>query len=922
MSLFSSRQWWHTRLGSGEEFDQGSICVANVDNDPIGTVKIITGSLQGVLRVHQPHQQGYSIEDILLEAQLNSSILQLAAGNFLGGTSLCLAVLHPRKLSVYTLQAVGSSYLQLSKLYEHALEHTAANLAYGPFGGVTGVDHIVVQSYDGQLTFFEQEVQSFSRLLPDFLLPGPMAYLTASDSFVTTTAGLELVAYRYNSIAAANWENKQQQGASGSGKRIHEDWKVVLGESALDIKVGNVSTAADGTDAQTAPSILVLSEHTFFILDLSGHILVQRRLDHHPSCFWPYPASTDTAGSSSNRGSASTSSGGRAPAAVQVENLLIATHSKALQVYRGQQLAWAAQLDVLPVAVRVTSLVGVKGMIVALDDAGSLSILYLGTEPPKQTVAYSEAKLLDYTAMEQERLALLSKLKAAGGAAGLDAAAAAKAEAKAGSNQAPLLLKAKVPNRLDSTDSSSSSISGGFGAGLGGGIGQPGGQQQQQQLTAVLTLSNTTTAALQDVSISVLAPAPVEAEEVQLSMPQLPAARRGAAATPVQLVFQQPSSSVDSPAYLPSSNMAQVVVTYKQADGQPGAEQLSIHLPMCLFCQVIPPVKEADFKLTLSTNREAVQVMELFADMVAQVNPAYAEALARSQAANMLSFRYPGGQTASILVSKNGGRYRLQGSCLEAMWLVLQELQTRLAAHFAAVDKKPQRATTAAAAGADGMQQQQPQTDGSEVAAAPGAFQMTSSDALPVQDVFDLVDRHFAARTAISSIDAQLEQQEVAFRSIQKRLLVRYKDKNAAPLNQLDVLMEEVYEHIMELADKLATAQEQLLAAGQALGAGVQLLLLLCKLQFGLSQGELQVLSSCLSPVVHDGLEVGGWEEMTEAAMTQLLRTSLARSQKDAAASVPFGEPVQDTARLRKHISLVLERLAKGMRLEGAAQLA
>jgi Bardet-Biedl syndrome 9 protein len=116
----------------------------------------------------------------------------------------------------------------------------------------------------------------------------------------------------------------------------------------------------------------VLSEHTFFILDLSGHILVQRRLDHHPSCFWPYPASTDTAGSSSNRGSASTSSGGRAPAAVQVENLLIATHSKALQVYRGQQLAWAAQLDVLPVAVRVTNLGGVKGIIVALDDEGVL----------------------------------------------------------------------------------------------------------------------------------------------------------------------------------------------------------------------------------------------------------------------------------------------------------------------------------------------------------------------------------------------------------------------------------------------------------------------------------------------------------------------------------------------------------------------
>lgn len=57
----------------------------------VPAVKVITGSLQGVLRVHQPHQQGYHIEDILLEAQLDSSILQLAAGNFLGYVT-CLTV--------------------------------------------------------------------------------------------------------------------------------------------------------------------------------------------------------------------------------------------------------------------------------------------------------------------------------------------------------------------------------------------------------------------------------------------------------------------------------------------------------------------------------------------------------------------------------------------------------------------------------------------------------------------------------------------------------------------------------------------------------------------------------------------------------------------------------------------------------------
>lgn len=54
------------------------------------------------------------------------------------GSALCLAVLHPKKLSVYTIQAMGSSFLNLVKAYEHSLVHTAANLAYGPFGGDQG----------------------------------------------------------------------------------------------------------------------------------------------------------------------------------------------------------------------------------------------------------------------------------------------------------------------------------------------------------------------------------------------------------------------------------------------------------------------------------------------------------------------------------------------------------------------------------------------------------------------------------------------------------------------------------------------------------------------------------------------------------------------------------------------------------------
>ncbi len=65
---------------------------------------------------------------------------------------------------------------------------------------------------------------------------------------------------------------------------------------------------------------------------------------------------------------------------------------------------------------------------------------------------------------------------------------------------------------------------------------------------------------------------------------------------------------------------------------------------------------------------------------------------------------------------------------------------------------------------------------------------------------------------------------------------------------------------------------------------------------------------------VTDGTEVG-WEECTEAAMTNLLRTALAKNAKEAAAPLPPLAPIKDTGKLKKHMSLVLERMAHGMKL-------
>eukprot|EP00775_Hariotina_reticulata_P008314 gene8314-8499_t len=827
MSLFNSKEWWSTRLGTEEEFDQGCICISNIDNNPDGTVKIITGSLQGVLRIHLPHQQQYHIEDILLETELESSILQLSAGSYLGGNGICLAVLHPRTLAVYNVSAVGSSYLQLNKIYEHHLEHTAANMAAGPFGGVSGCEHIVVQSYDGQLTFFEQEAVAFSRG------PAPIC------------------------------------------KRIQYDWKVVLGESALDIKTGRVSSTS-GVDAP--PDILVLAEHTFFIISLRGQLLVQRRLDYHPSCCCAFPAGS--------RGS-----GGDLTISSPPENLLIATHTKALLVYRGQQLAWAAKLELQPVAVHVAAFAHQQGMIVALDDKGKLSVLYLGSEPPKQSISFANSRQLDYTAMEQERRSLLAKIQAAG-AGGMDAAMAAKAAGGPSSSTGPasdLVLKAQVPSRMDAPEQvlGEGGPANGFGA-------QASNAAAVKQLTITLLLHNTSAAALQDLSISVLAPAPAQVLQPQIFVGDLlptdkttaTGARPRQQPLVVQVVLQAPRSSAGTYG-IPATNTAEVVATYKAGQQQLlGVSQLSLQLPMGLFCQVVSPAKNSEYKITLSTNRDLVQLTTLFGDMLVQAHPSHLESLSRSQGANVMSFAYSSGQVASILGSKNGGRYRLQSDCFQSVWLVMQELCKRLMAHFAAAEGKPVAAKGGMAKDTSGS------TD-------TGPFAITFEESLPLQDLFELVDAHFAGRELLATAEVELEQREVQFRSVQKLLLVRYKDQNAGPLNQLDTLMEETYSRIVQLADKVVDCQSQLASSGQALGGGVQLMLMLIRAQ--------QKLYSDVAMV--------GWEEVTEAAMTQLLKTTLARSAKDTAAPVPPLTRASDTARLKKHVSLVLERLSKGMRL-------
>lgn len=107
-----------------------------------------------------------------------------------------------------------------------------------------------------------------------------------------------------------------------------------------------------------------------------------------------------------------------------------------------------------------------------------------------------------------------------------------------------------------------------------------------------------------------------------------------------------------------------------------------------------------------------MQLNSLFENVMSSVS------IGGDQSVNVISFRYFAGPDATIIVSKNAGRYRIQSSHFEALWLIAAELVDRLQQFYrsSSTDKDP--------------------------------FKCTYQEDLPLQDYFNLIDNHFQVRIA------------------------------------------------------------------------------------------------------------------------------------------------------------------------------
>uniref|UniRef100_A0A7S2RU22 Bardet-Biedl syndrome 9 n=1 Tax=Mucochytrium quahogii TaxID=96639 RepID=A0A7S2RU22_9STRA len=902
--MFSVRANWTAGRDTSngqDEYDCGGLCVGRfVTGKTEHDERIATGSLGGMLRVYRPQLREYQVEDLELEVDLEQPILQLECGRFVshGQNTLYLAVLHPRMLCVFCVAEQAGGFLTLEKRYSHTLgdggEHfSSANMIFGPFGGVKDKDFIAVQSLDGQLHVFEQESFAFIRQLNHVLLPGPLAYVRKMDSLLVCNSQYQLDCYKYHMLASST-SRVLSKNTSDATALVQTDWTFTAGEQILDVFASRLSTGLMASQVD----IFLLCDRSIYCLSERGVARTHIKLDigMNPMCCVSLPILQLG------------QSGQMVESPTGLRNLLVCSETGQLTVFKEFGIMWTAHMPQhAPAAVQLAKVNDVNGMIVTLSDDGQLFVSHLGTEvaqevlPRRKKVSKTtpktaecvdekktnseeiiaqelrEAEEMNFEQMNREHSILLEKIRklhenmenndpnethAAGGSL----------KEKRHSNR--LVARVQVPATLDELSPEDSALAKTEDVERAYGY---RGDGEVMQLTLKVFVSCKGVGGAKDVHGVVHLPEPFVCAKNSFALENVVGVTEsGRALTP---------QTIDIPVRiksgLPVSTLcAKVVCSYKTKTGAMRTCSEPFRLPLFMAARVRKPIKNSSSKVTIETDQDASRVTVLFDDLLRQpgVEPGLIESLAGSTS-NVLSVEFLDGANATILAAKSGGRYRVQGTSLGHLWPLVEELHNRLSETRAGVQ-----------------------------------FQFT--EPLPLNALFSTLDNHHAARLAYLKAASNLNNHAYHYRLIQKRLLTRFKDKNAPPLRGLDTLLNLTHECIMDATTELAAGKNHQTTCAILLSASVSLLHYLSNCKFKLAKDDLEMLKSHFSTSVleSDGSQMG-WEELTDISITHLLRTRLAKIPKKSvqasASSVSCPTMSADTTKLKKHISIMFDRISK-----------
>ena len=102
---------------------------------------------------------------------------------------------------------------------------------------------------------------------------------------------------------------------------------------------------------------------------------------------------------------------------------------------------------------------------------------------------------------------------------------------------------------------------------------------------------------------------------------------------------------------------------------------------------------------------------------------------------------------------------------------MVQELKERLEAYYASAEQP-------------GLEEGEGQDD---------AFRMKLSEPVPLEPFFESIDEHFNSVEYLNKLHGELELHGKRFRAVQKRLLLRFKDRKPEPLAHMEALLDDTY---------------------------------------------------------------------------------------------------------------------------------
>ncbi|CAH1104899.1 unnamed protein product [Psylliodes chrysocephalus] len=310
-----------------------------------------------------------------------------------------------------------------------------------------------------------------------------------------------------------------------------------------------------------------------------------------------------------------------------------------------------------------------------------------------------------------------------------------------------------------------------------------------------------------------------------------------------------------------------VVVTVISSLGVPRNFNKAAMLPLSLVAEVCPAHKEGDHKVTLNINQNMVPLLNLF--------PEFAE---DTKSTSSIAFKSlsTNAQPVTILLAKSSERYRIQTSSFTSLSFVIEQLIHRLTKHHSNIDE----------------------------------FKMLFNSSLPSNEVIAYVKNHFTKRREVFELEDFLDQLSAQFRTIQKRLISKFKVKNPTPLTNLEILIKDTYTEILKTVLKLQEANGELFKAQTELTCALNLIGNLIKIM-NIDDKLKEILLSVFCPSVED-LDSQNWEDVMDSTLCYLLRTYLAKSEKDKLRiSQTNVEKVTDISKMEKHLVQVLERISK-----------